>query len=60
MSKLLKHTKTKVVGVSFRNEDGSSRQEIVSNLYEGENVSLEYYEYKTNQHMQLLIPKEIR
>lgn len=46
MSKLLKHTKTKVVGVSFRNEDGSSRQEIVSNLYEGENVSLEYYEYK--------------
>lgn len=46
MSKLLKHTEARVVGVSFRNEDGSSRQEIISNLYEGENVSLEYYEYE--------------
>lgn len=46
MSKLLKHTETRVVGVSYRNEDGSSRQEIISNLVEGEHVSLEYYEYE--------------
>lgn len=45
MSKLLKHTETRVVGVSFKNEDGTSRQEILSESYEGESVSLDYYEY---------------
>lgn len=43
MSKLLKHTETRVVGVSFKNEDGTSRQEILSESYEGESVSLDYY-----------------
>ena len=46
MGKLIRTIETRVVGVSYKNDDGSSRQQIISELYEGEDASIEYYEYK--------------
>lgn len=37
---------TKVAGVTFRNEDGTSRQKILADICPGEAVSFEYYEYQ--------------
>lgn len=38
--------KTKIVGVTFKNEDGTSRQEIIESCSEGDVLSLEHYYYK--------------
>lgn len=46
MSELLKNITVKVVGVSFDNDDGSSRQEILSTIFDGEALLLEYFEYE--------------
>ncbi len=46
MSKLLKSINTRVVGVSFRNDAGTERQEILSGLSVGEAMLLEYFEYE--------------
>lgn len=46
MGKLIRTIETRVVGVSHKNDDGSSRQQIISELYEGQDASIEYYEYK--------------
>ncbi len=45
MGELIKIINTRVVGVSYENADGSSRQEILSGCVEGENVYLKYFEY---------------
>lgn len=45
MGKLIRTIETRVVGVSYKNDDGSSRQQIISELYEGEDASIEYFEY---------------
>lgn len=45
MSNLLKNITVRVVGVSFQNEDGTDRQEILSQLSIGEAMLLKYYEY---------------
>ena len=37
---------TKVVGVTFKNKDGSSRQEIIAECYGGQQLELEAYTYK--------------
>lgn len=37
---------TKVVGVSYRNKDGSSRQEILSECFDGQQLQLESFTYK--------------
>ena len=46
MSELLKSITTKVVGVSFQNDDGTNRQEILSELSPGEAMFLNYFEYE--------------
>ena len=46
MSELLKSMTTRVVGVSFNNDDGTSRQEIISGLSVGEALLLNYHEYE--------------
>lgn len=46
MSELLKDITVRVVGVSFNNDDGSSRQEILSTLSNGEALLLEYFEFE--------------
>lgn len=46
MSELLKSMTTRVVGVSFNNDDGTSRQEIISGLSIGEALLLNYHEYE--------------
>lgn len=46
MSELLKNITVKVVGVSYRNDDGTSRQEILSGLSVGEAMLLDYFEYE--------------
>lgn len=38
--------KTKIVGVTFKNEDGTSRQEVIESCSEGDALSLEHYYYK--------------
>lgn len=45
MSELLKSTTVRIVGVSFDNSDGTSRQEIISKLSIGEALLIEYFEY---------------
>lgn len=45
MSKLLRNITVRVVGVSFQNDDGTDRQEILSELSIGEAMLLKYYEY---------------
>ena len=46
MSELLKSITTRVVGVSFQNDDGTDRQEILSGLSVGEAMLLKYFEYE--------------
>ena len=46
MSELLKSMTTRVVGVSFDNDDGTSRQDIISDLSVGEALLLNYHEYE--------------
>lgn len=46
---MITHTeeyKTKIVGVSFKNEDGTSRQEVIELCSEGDALNLEHYYYK--------------
>lgn len=38
--------KTKIVGVTFKNEDGTSRQEVIESCSEGDSLILEHYYYK--------------
>lgn len=38
--------KTKIVGVTFKNDDGTSRQEVIESCSEGDALSLEHYYYK--------------
>ena len=38
--------RTKIVGVTFKNDDGTSRQDIIESCTEGESLSLEHYYYK--------------
>ncbi len=38
--------KTKIVGVTFKNDDGTSRQDIIESCTEGESLSLEHYYFK--------------
>lgn len=47
MSELLKSMTTRVVGVSFDNDDGTSRQDIISGLSVGEALLLNYHEYES-------------
>ena len=49
MSELLKSMTTRVVGVSFDNDDGTSRQDIISGLSVGEALLLNYHEYENEQ-----------
>ena len=49
MSELLKSMTTRVVGVSFDNDDGTSRQDIISGLSVGEVLLLNYHEYENEQ-----------
>lgn len=46
MSKLLKNITVRVVGVSYQNDDGTYRQEILSGLSVGEAMLLDYFEYE--------------
>lgn len=46
MSELLKNITVRVVGVSFQNDDGTDRQEILSGLSAGEAMFLKYFEYE--------------
>ena len=46
MSELLKSMTTRVVGVSFDNDDGTGRQDIISGLSVGEALLLNYHEYE--------------
>lgn len=46
---MITHTeeyKTKIVGVSFKNEDGTNRQEVIESCSEGDTLNLEHYYYK--------------
>lgn len=38
--------KTKIVGVTFKNEDGTNRQEVIDSCSEGDTLNLEHYYYK--------------
>lgn len=38
--------KTKIVGVTFKNDDGTNRQDIIGSCTEGEGLSLEHYYFK--------------
>lgn len=38
--------KTKIVGVTFKNDDGTNRQDIIESCTEGESLSLEHYYFK--------------
>ena len=46
MSKLLRNITVRVVGVSYQNDDGTERQEILSGLSVGEAMLLDYFEYE--------------
>lgn len=46
MSELLRNITVRVVGVSFQNDDGTDRQEILSGLSVGEAMLLKYFEYE--------------
>ncbi len=46
MSELLKNITVRVVGVSYQNDDGTDRQEILSGLSVGEAMLLDYFEYE--------------
>ena len=37
--------RTKVVGVTFRNDDGSNRQSILAHCHTGDDILLRYFEY---------------
>lgn len=43
---LLKTTDTKVVGITFKNDDGTDRQDILSCVCNGDPVIIQYYEYR--------------
>lgn len=46
---MLTHTeeyKTKIVGVTFKNDDGTNRQEVIESCSKGDTLSLEHYYYK--------------
>ena len=43
---LLKTTDTKVVGITFKNSDGTDRQDILSCVCDGDPVTIEYFEYR--------------
>lgn len=43
---LLKSTDTKVVGITFKNSDGTDRQEILSFVSDGDPVTVQYYEFR--------------
>lgn len=43
---LLKTIDAKVVGITFKNNDGTDRQEILSFVCDGDPVVIEYYEYR--------------
>ena len=45
-NELVRTIHTKVVGVTFRNKDGSSRQELLSYCIGGETVEFEYFTYQ--------------
>lgn len=46
MLTLIDKINTKIVGVTFKNEDGTNRQDIISSCNEGDNLYLEHYYYK--------------
>lgn len=46
MSELLRNITVRVVGVSYQNDDGTYRQDILSGLSVGEAMLLKYYEYE--------------
>lgn len=46
MSELLRNITVRVVGVSYQNNDGTNRQEILSGLSVGETMLLDYFEYE--------------
>jgi len=39
----------KIAGITFKNEDGSNRQDIVKKLSEGDTLLLKTYDYKGNK-----------
>ena len=43
---LLNTIRTKVVGVTFDNEDGTNRQDLLKTLRGGEQITIEPYQYK--------------
>lgn len=43
---LLKSTDAKVVGITFKNFDGTDRQEILSFVSDGDPVTVQYYEFR--------------
>ena len=44
--RLLNTIRTKVVGVTFDNEDGTNRQDLLKTLRGGEQITIEPYQYK--------------
>ena len=42
---LIRQRRTKVVGVTFRNDDGTSRQTVLSHCHPHDEIYLEYFEY---------------
>lgn len=44
--RLLNTIRTKVVGVTFDNEDGTNRQDLLKTLHGGEQITIEPYQYK--------------
>lgn len=45
MNKFIRTITVRIVGVSFKNDDGSSRQRIISKLESGDPLCLEHYDY---------------
>ena len=48
---LLKSTDAKVVGITFKNSDGTDRQEILSFVSDGDPVTVQYYEFRGDLHI---------
>lgn len=46
MNDKLKTIDAKVVGITFKNDDGTDRQEILSYVCTGDPVAIEYYEFR--------------
>lgn len=44
--KVIDERRTKVVGVTFRNDDGSNRQSILANCHAGDEILLRYFEFR--------------